>query len=107
MKYIFLVFLLLGLSACSLSNPFNKDADTVPDASVERVQVSDSGASHSGSSISSDSGTSVSSESGSVSVGTGAKTPVQNTDDMEKDPEVQSITDDLDKIFSDIENGGE
>jgi len=34
------------------------------------------------------------------------KAPIQEIDDMEKDPELQNIMNDIDDIFSDIEGKG-
>ncbi|MDD5377002.1 MAG: hypothetical protein PHH16_02685 [Candidatus Gracilibacteria bacterium] len=133
MKYIFFSFLVLGLTSCSLSNPLreNPSKNAVPAISVGEVQISDSGASVSSGSVSVDvdSGVLVGSESGNisanedgvnvvsrdntgtirkngVSVGTGTKIPAPKTGDIEKDPEIQDITKDIDAIFSDIEKGG-
>ena len=128
MKYIILSVLLLGLASCSLSNPFQEDSEenTASGTNREDIQESDSGAftssgtkerenednSGSISEETSETGT-VSSESEDirrdekdVRIGTGVEKWDEEMNDVEKDPEVQSITEDIDKIFSDIENGG-
>lgn len=49
-------------------------------------------------------GTNITAGSGKISVGTGIQ--ISPGGNMEKDPEIESITQDIDKIFSDIENEG-
>ncbi|MDD5197972.1 MAG: hypothetical protein PHN60_03890 [Candidatus Gracilibacteria bacterium] len=128
MKYIILSVLLFGLASCSLSNLSQESSEenTASGTSREGTQNSDSGALTSSGDINgesedssgsisedaSETGT-VSSESGDiirdeedVRIGTGIEKGDKETNDVEKDPEVQSITEDIDKIFSDIENGG-
>lgn len=128
MKYIILSVLLFGLASCSLSNLSQESSEenTASGTSREWTQNSDSGALTSSGDINgesedssgsisedaSETGT-VSSESGDiirdeedVRIGTGIEKWDKETNDVEKDPEVQSITEDIDKIFSDIENGG-
>lgn len=135
MKYLVFSFLLLGLASCSFSSPFSKNSEgsTVIEVNTGGVQVSDSGisvSSESGSvSVGADGNISVKNNSGSVSIsenaamvtssgntvsagkdgvkaGTGIQIPARTTDDMEKDPEVEKITKEIDNLFSDIEKGG-
>ena len=131
MKYMVVSFLFLGLVSCSLQNSTGEDMEkwVIVNPNTKWVQFSDSGISvsnESGSvSVDSNGSVNVDGSSGDVSVpkdgnvsiswnswitiggtkilaGTGVKVSSIETVDMEKDPEVQKITDDIDKMFDDI-----
>jgi hypothetical protein len=136
MRYIFLVFLVFWVVSCGATVPSSENISVKNawDINVGWVKVSDSGVSVSqesgGVSVSSDGNVQMTNGSGTitaggngatmtqgdntmtawengVSVGTGSKTQINSTNDMEKDPEVQKITKDIDTMFDDIEKEGE
>ncbi|EKD29956.1 MAG: hypothetical protein ACD_78C00200G0001 [uncultured bacterium (gcode 4)] len=118
MKYFLLSLFLIVVSSCSFSNPIGDDLleetrETSSGTNKEWTQGSDSatGVMISSGSEAPDENTaswSVSekeNESDINSSGSDGTVPVW-TNNMEKDPEVQSIQRDIDAIFSDIEKGG-
>lgn len=122
MKYLAIIPLCFGLVSCGTT-------DTLPNVSVGGVQVSSSGVSvgdENGSlSVGTDGTVNIQSDSGSMSVGstgmtvtsgqdtvsvgqagiavgTGIKISSTGVVDISKDPEVQGIQEDIDRIFEDI-----
>ncbi|MDD2891911.1 MAG: hypothetical protein PHQ95_03020 [Candidatus Gracilibacteria bacterium] len=108
MKYIILSFLLLGLASCSVPNPLNDDSTKeVNIQDVDFKTLTESGIiTGSGNENEENTGSiSEESESGTLNESRETQHEEKEDDDVTKDPEIESIQKDIDKIFEDI--GGE
>lgn len=107
MKYIILSFLLLGLASCSVPNPLNDySTEEVNIENVDFKTLTESGIITGSGNENDENSGSISEESKSGTLNEGRETRhEEKEDDVTKNPEIESIQKDIDKIFEDI--GGE